>query len=311
MPADLDPELEQAARHALGRLVDTIVVDEPDFPVPQPDAVPTTRARHRRGPGRTVVWAAVAGVAAVVAAVTFVVTRPADRDGVSTEPPSPTPSAPTTTDSPPDTTTTSETTGTTTTATTGPPESGTPDTDTSRTAAYLGPLDPATSSVPLDRLADLTSVTTAAGEVVSLQVAAAGERMAMQVIGSPDAPLGRFAQGVDGTFLDLAQWWMVSTVDAQHLVWGVAGGDIASVTVYTTDGRAVSGTTVPVDAPELDAVVFAVLLPEGALIEGMSGNLADGAVRLAGDDVAASLVYKRQHGPSQREYTAFVPVVTH
>ena len=120
-----------------------------------------------------------------------------------------------------------------------------------------------------------------------------------------------FGSGIEGTPRQLQTHWMVSAIDAQFIVWGIVPSDIREVTVYTSEGDPVSVGTVPVGPPEMASAAFAVVLPERGLIEGMSGQLADGTVSLAGTKLDESLTQFRRHSPLNLEWTGFVPVVQH
>ena len=320
MAHDLDPRLEDTTRHALTRLLDAIEVTVPDRPpVAEPAALATPRhgsPRHepprlgrRPRPRRTLVLAGTGlAAAAAVAVAVLVVPDRSSPERTSTEG-----SSTTTTTSAPTTTSPSTTAPQETTTTTGPPPSSTTSTAASpptepalRPAEMLPPLDPATSRVPLDGLSDVVTDQAVNGPV-TLQAATDGRLVAMQL----SAPwLAGFGPGIEGTPRELETYWMVSTVDNQHVVWGIAPAEVDRVDVYLTDGDVVSADTV--DAPAGAATrMFTAVLPELAEIENLAGVRADGSVLLAGSRVQESLAQITHPGPHLREWTAFVPMVMH
>jgi hypothetical protein len=142
---------------------------------------------------------------------------------------------------------------------------------------------------------------------VTLQAATDGQAVGMQL----SAPwLTGFGPGIEGTPRELQRYWMVSTVDNQHVVWGIASNEVRQADVYLTDGQVVSTDTVAFPAGT-GTSVFAVVLPQLAEIEGLAGVRADGSVFLAGSRVQESLAQVSQPGPHLREWTAFVPMVVH
>jgi hypothetical protein len=169
----------------------------------------------------------------------------------------------------------------------------------------LGPLDPATSAVPVDQLTALTSVVSASGQTVSLRAATSGDVVGLQL----GASFPGYDQAVEGGPHELEQWWMVSNIDNQHLVWGLAPAAITGVDVYLDGGGVVSGPTFPI-ASDPASVAFLVVLPELAQIEGLAG-VAGEEVRLAGAEVATSLERISEPSPHLLEWTAFVPMVQH
>jgi hypothetical protein len=306
MAPDLDPRLEDTTRQAFARLFDSIEVAVPDQPpAPEPAGRPPRRERHRRRPRTVVLAGAGLAAAAAIAVAVLVVPDRSSPDRVSTEGPSTTTTttAPTTTPSststtaPRDTTTTTgESPSSTTTSTTSSPPPTEPGL---RPAEILPALDPT----------GLTDVVTdqAVNGPVTLQAGAGGRQVAMQL----SAPwLTGFGPGIEGTARELQAYWMVSTVDNQHVVWGLASDEIRQVDVYLTDGQVVSTDTVAFP-PGAGTRAFAVVLPQLAEIEGLAGARADGSVFLAGSRVEESLAQVSQPGPHLREWTAFVPMVVH
>lgn len=322
MAPDSDPRLEDATRHALTRLLDAIEVTVPDRPpTAEPTALPTPGHRSPRPgryprPRRTLVLAGAGlGAAAALAVALLVVPDRSSPGRTSTDGPStggPTTDGPSTT-STPATTSPSTTAPRGTTTTSEPPPSSTTSTAATpptepalRPAEILPALDPATSRVPLDRLSDVVTDQAVNGPV-TLQAATDGRLVAMQL----SAPwLTGFGPGIEGTPRELETYWMVSTVDNQHVAWGIAPGEVRRVDVYLTDGEVVSTDTV--DAPTgTETSMFAIVLPQLAEIENLAGVRADGSVLLAGSRVPESLAQITQPGPHLREWTAFVPMVVH
>lgn len=304
MAPELDPRLEDATRQAFTRLFDGIDVAVPDRPPAAEPAVPSLRPGRRRRRPRTLMLAGAGLAAAAAIAVALLVVPDDPPERTSTDGPSTTTSttAPATssssTSTTADTTTTSTTSSSTssTTSTTPPP----PTEPALRPAERLPGLGPATG---------LTDVVTdqAVSGPVTLQAASDGQQMAMQL----SAPwLTGFGPGIEGTIRELETYWMVSTVDNQHVVWGVASAEVRRVDVYLTDGDVVSTDTVAFP-PGTGTSVFAIVLPELAEIENLAGSRADGSVFLAGSRVEESLEQVSQPGPHLREWTAFVPMVVH
>jgi hypothetical protein len=176
-----------------------------------------------------------------------------------------------------------------------------------RPAEVRGLLDPATSDVPLDRLADAVQIVSGAWRA-TLQVADDGHEFAMQLTAPGDIGFG---SGIEGTPHQLQTHWMVNAITNRFVVWGLVPSDIASVTITTKDGEALGADTVPVGPAEMQSRAFAVILPQRAYIDGVSGELADGSVALAGVELEASLTQFQQHSPLLLEWTGFIPVVRH
>jgi hypothetical protein len=316
MTPDLDPRLEDATRHAFTQLLDAIEVTVPDRPpTAKPALAPPTPGHRSPRPGRhprrrrTLVLAG-AGLAAVAAIAVALIVVP-DRSSperMSTDGPSNT----TTTSTPATTSPSTTATQDTPTTSEAPPSSTTSTTATPakepalRPAEILPALDPATSRVPLDRMSDVMTDQAVNGPV-TLQAATDGRLVAMQL----SAPwLTGFGPGIEGTPRELQRYLMVSTVDNQHVAWGIAPDEVRRVDVYLTDGEVVSTDTV--DAPAgIGTSMFAIVLPQLAEIENLVGVRADSSVFLAGSRIQESLAQITQPGPHLREWTAFVPMVVH
>jgi hypothetical protein len=246
-----------------------------------------------------------AGLAAAAAIAVALLVVPDDSpERTSTEGPSTT----TTTTAPETTTSTSPSTTADTTTTTGePPSSST--TSTTPPPPTEPALRPAERLPALDTATGLTDVVTdeAVNGPVTLQAATDGQAVAMQL----SAPwLTGFGPGIEGTPRQLESYWMVSTVDNQHVVWGLASEQVRRVDVYLTDGQVVSTDTVRLPLGR-GTGVFAVVLPQLTEIENVAGARSDGAVFLAGSRVEESLEQISQPGPHLREWTAFIPMVVH
>ena len=316
MTADLDAELEQVTRQAFARMFGVVEITPPEE---MPDLTTTTlipldgggspghRPPRRRRRNVALAAAAVAAVAAVVVAVVVVPGLSSD-DRVSTTTPSTT--APSTTDStvPATTSSTAPPGPDGTEGTTGGSVAGDwPGSGEVRAAEIRGLLDPATSDVPLDRLADVVELPESYWPVI-LQAADDGHEIALQLTAPGDTGFG---SGIEGTPQQLQTHWMVNAVVNRFVVWGLVPSDVASVTISTKDGASFGADTVPVGPSELQSRAFAVILPQLAYIDGVSGELADGTVSLAGVELEASLVQFQQHSPFLLEWTGFIPVVQH
>jgi hypothetical protein len=296
MAPDLDPRLEDATRQAFTRLLDAIEVTVPDrAPIAEPAGRPPRRERHPRRPRTLLLAGAGLAAAAAVAVALLVVPDRSSPNRVSTEGPS----------SPSSTTTTAPTTTTSSTPTTAPRETTTSTTTAAPTEPGLRPAE-MLAGLELEGLTDVVTDEAVNGPV-TLQVATDGQAVAMQL----SAPwLTGFGPGIEGTPRELQSYWMVSTVDNQHVVWGIASNEVRQADVYLTDGQVVSTDTVAFPAG-MGTRVFAVVLPQLAEIEGVAGVRADGSVFLAGSRVQESLAQVSQPGPHLREWTAFIPMVVH
>jgi hypothetical protein len=284
--------------------------------------------QERRQARRGRVLLVAAGLAAAAAVVAVAVVLPADGDGggrVETDiPPAGEDDPGTTTTGDP---TSSSTTEPPTTTIGGAPETTGPGAGTDpgdlpmgtplegfvpsgevRRAELRYPLaDQDGLDVPLDRLGRVAEVVAVNG---SPEVWAAddGEEIALEI--RADWLIG-FGSGIEGTPRQLQTHWMVSAVEAQFIVWGVVPSDVRSVSVFLTDGGFETTGTVPVGSPEMASRVFAVILPQGAFIEGVAGERADGSVALAGTHMEESLEQFTMHHPNRMEWTGFIPVVQH
>jgi hypothetical protein len=308
MAPDLDPRLEDTTRRAFTRLFDSIEVTVPERP---PATVPAggtagrspRPGRHPRRSRTLVLAGAGLAAAAAVAAAVLVLPDGSSPDRVSTNGPSTT----TTTTAPTTTSSSTSTTADTTTTTTAQAPSSTTSTTTTPPATEPS-LRPA-EILPVGAFDGLADVVTdqAVNGPVTLQAGTDGQAVALQL----SAPwLTGFGPGLDGSIRELEAYWMVSTVDNQHVVWGIVPDEIRQVDVYLTDGQVVSTDTVAFP-PGMGTSVFAIVLPQLAEIVGLAGVRADGSVFLAGSRVQESLAQVSQPSPRLREWTAFIPMVVH
>jgi len=345
MVAELDQELEQATRQAFARMFGAIPAPVPDELPDRSPVAPVGVLRYDDEPGgwaderrRTRrhrrLLAATAGVAAAAAALATAVILPGNDDRVETDTP-PAGEGTTTTDDPTSsttqpTTTTSTTTPTEATEGTGTTGTGTgiaatevPDYDSIpmgealttfvpsgevRRAEIRSPLaDQEGLDVPLDRLELVASLVAARG-APEIWAADDGEEIAIEI--RADWLVG-YGSGIEGTPQQLESHWMVSAVDNQFVVWGVVTDDIETVSVYLTGDGVETVPTTALGPPELRSRVFAVILPQGAYIENVAGERADGSVFLSGAHLEESLEQFTMHHPNRQEWTGFIPVVVH